>query len=145
MNLDNDNDCNAVLAELSAYLDGMLPEDRTERIEQHLAKCADCRTERDRLEIVMQELAQLPRSEPSPDLRRRLLAHAEAEVVFERTEVVMVQQGSSRFIHRQIVPAPASPEPAAESSAGSEARTIVSYQSSRESTTTPYRRIIHRP
>jgi len=61
--------------ELSAFLDGALPEAERGRIEAHLAGCGACRLERDRLAAALALVATLPRPpEPSPAFESRFYA-----------------------------------------------------------------------
>ncbi len=66
--------------ELTALLDGALPPARAREVEQHLAGCASCRAERDRLAHAVQLLAALPPPPaPSPDFSRGFYARLDAE------------------------------------------------------------------
>lgn len=56
--------------------------DAVERIEAHVAECAVCRQELEKMQIVWQDLVRLPEEEPSPALRSRFytfLHEAKAE------------------------------------------------------------------
>ena len=65
---------------LTAYLDGALdPAERAE-VEAHLAQCASCRAERDRLAAAVALLARLPPSlPPAPGFEQRFYARLAAE------------------------------------------------------------------
>lgn len=66
--------------ELTAYLDRALSPERTREVEDHLAGCAACRAERDRLVDALRVLAALPPPPaPSPDFSRRFYARLDAE------------------------------------------------------------------
>ena len=64
--------------DLTAYLDGELSVVEAARVRTHLASCADCRATEALLRRTVTELATLPAFEPSPGLRRRVLAEVEA-------------------------------------------------------------------
>jgi anti-sigma factor RsiW len=67
-------------AELTAYLDGALPPDARASVERHLAACARCRAERDRLAAAIALLARLPPAPaPSPTFEQRFQARLAAE------------------------------------------------------------------
>jgi anti-sigma factor (TIGR02949 family) len=64
--------CGEVLADLSEHLDGRLSFDRTARIDEHLAACADCRRLLGEITAVVRILRQLPDQPLPPDLEARL-------------------------------------------------------------------------
>ena len=64
--------------ELTAYVDGELSAVEAARVRGHLTSCAGCRATEVLLRRTMSEMAALPAFEPSPGLRRRLLAEVEA-------------------------------------------------------------------
>ena len=66
-------------ADLTAYLDGALSAAERAEVEAHLAACASCRAERDRLESTMALLARLPRPEVSPTFEQRFHARLAAQ------------------------------------------------------------------
>ncbi len=69
-----------VVDELSALLDGALDPAARGRVESHLATCAGCRAERDRLSGALAALARLPAApEPSPYFAARLAARLAQE------------------------------------------------------------------
>ena len=64
--------------ELTAYVDGELSVVEAARVRTHLGSCAHCRATEALLRRTVVELAALPAFEPSPALRRRVLAEVEA-------------------------------------------------------------------
>lgn len=71
---------NHVVDELSALLDGALAPPARAAVEAHLAGCATCRAERDRLSGALSALARLPAApEPSPYFSARLATRLAAE------------------------------------------------------------------
>ncbi len=64
--------------ELTAYLDGELSAVEAARVRDHLSSCSDCRATEALLNRTLTELATLPAFEPSPGLRRRVLAEVDA-------------------------------------------------------------------
>lgn len=64
--------------QLSALLDGELPPAERDRVAAHLRACPECAEQRTLLERAVSALTLVPGIEPSPDLRRRVLAAAEA-------------------------------------------------------------------
>lgn len=66
--------------DLTALLDGALPAGRRAEVEAHLAGCAACRAERDRLAAALSALGALPPPpEPSPWFAARLAARLAEE------------------------------------------------------------------
>ncbi|BDG09864.1 anti-sigma factor [Anaeromyxobacter paludicola] len=66
--------------ELTAYLDRALPAERVREVEAHLAACAACRAEKERLEGALRLLAALPAPPPpSPGFARAFYARLDAE------------------------------------------------------------------
>lgn len=59
---------------LSAYVDDSLPPDERERLEAHLEECASCRMALLDLRALRQSVALLPRYEPPPMLKARILS-----------------------------------------------------------------------
>lgn len=59
---------------LSAYVDDALPPDEREQLEAHLEGCASCRTALLELRALRQSVALLPRYEPPPMLKARILS-----------------------------------------------------------------------
>jgi len=71
---------NHPLDDLTALLDGALPERRRAEVERHLAACPTCRAERDRLAAALSMLGALPAPpEPSPWFATRLEARLAEE------------------------------------------------------------------
>jgi predicted anti-sigma-YlaC factor YlaD len=61
-------ECRTIEGLLSPYLDGELTGDQTRRCAQHLAECADCRRELERLELARSVLQAMSRPEAPPHL-----------------------------------------------------------------------------
>ncbi len=80
-------DCQQILTNLSAYIDGELDEALCQQIKTHLETCQDCRividTLRKTIDICQKdgEKTTLPQ-----DVRTRLLAHLDLEVKVSRDE-----------------------------------------------------------
>ena len=64
--------------ELTAYVDGELSTVEAARVRGHLTSCSDCRATEALLRRTLTELDTLAAFEPSPGLRRRVLAEVEA-------------------------------------------------------------------
>ncbi|HVP63051.1 MAG TPA: anti-sigma factor [Myxococcaceae bacterium] len=64
--------------ELTAFLDGELSAVEAARVRGHLTSCSGCRSTEALLRRTLTELATLPAFEPSPALRRRVLAKVDA-------------------------------------------------------------------
>lgn len=64
--------------ELTAYVDGEMSAVEAARVRTHLTSCAPCRATEALLRRTVTELAALPAFEPSPGLRRRVLAQVES-------------------------------------------------------------------
>lgn len=80
--------------ELTALLDGALPEPRRAEVARHLAGCAPCRAERDRLRAALDVLARLPVApEPSPTFEARL----SARLARERRPGLLARLGALRW------------------------------------------------
>lgn len=58
------------------YLDGILPAGEQRLAENHLAGCADCKSELNQIQELRHALRTLPVPAPSPDFSRRVLAKA---------------------------------------------------------------------
>ncbi len=68
------------LEELTAHLDGALDATARRRVDEHLASCAACRAERDRLATALGVLARVPPAPPpSPGFEQRFHARLAAE------------------------------------------------------------------
>ena len=66
--------------QLTAYLDGALAPGERDEVAAHLAGCAACRAEHDRLAAALRLLARLPAApEPSPTFDQRFLARLARE------------------------------------------------------------------
>jgi len=65
--------CDDVLRDLSAYLDGALPEDSAGRLARHLESCASCRSRYVSEKAVVERLRAVRRG-PAPEaVRRRII------------------------------------------------------------------------
>ncbi len=64
--------------DLTAYMDGELPEARRAEVAAHLGTCADCQRTEALLRRAVASLAELPEFKPSADTRRAVLAKVEA-------------------------------------------------------------------
>jgi predicted anti-sigma-YlaC factor YlaD len=66
------NNCRGMLGELSDYLDRTLSDDFCQEIEEHMARCEDCRIVVDTLQKTILLYQQLPQPEISYEARDRL-------------------------------------------------------------------------
>ena len=64
--------CGEVLADLSEHLDGRLGFDRAERIDEHLAGCAECGRLFGEVTAAVRALRQLPDELLPPEVEERL-------------------------------------------------------------------------
>jgi hypothetical protein len=68
--------CHELREQLSAYIDGMLDSSLVEQVEEHIASCAECRTEYEDLKAAVEMVRELPEVVPPPEfhanLRQRL-------------------------------------------------------------------------
>ena len=72
--------------DLTALLDGALPEPRRAEVEAHLAACVACRGERDRIARTLAALATLPPApEPRPGFEQRFYARLAREAPRRRS------------------------------------------------------------
>lgn len=71
--------CRRVEKNLSAYLDGELPEEEKRRTGEHLKTCSRCRERFEELSRVESVLSEFPGRDPSPFLWTRVQARLEAE------------------------------------------------------------------
>lgn len=75
-----------VADDLTALLDGALPEARRAEVEAHLAGCPDCRAERDALARALAALAALPAPpQPVPGFEQRFYARLAREAPRRRS------------------------------------------------------------
>lgn len=65
-------ECSKVKELLSEYLDGMLDEEASARVQAHLSQCADCRVEHASLEVLVHELGTMEPVTPPVDFLDRL-------------------------------------------------------------------------
>ncbi len=83
-----------VESDLTAYLDGALGPARRTEVESHLAACAGCRAERDRLAAVLRTISDLPPPpEPSPGFTRAFWARIDAEPPRRRGLLDLLRSG----------------------------------------------------
>lgn len=66
--------CDSLQDLLSPYLDGELDPSARAEVEAHLAACPECAGLADRMRVALAAFASFPEVEPSPALRRRLMA-----------------------------------------------------------------------
>lgn len=66
--------------DLSAYVDGELPQVRAHALKLHLEGCADCRSVEALIRRTTQAVGSLPAFEPSPQLRRAVLQKMDDQV-----------------------------------------------------------------
>jgi anti-sigma factor (TIGR02949 family) len=91
--------CEEVRRRLGAWLDGELSAGDGQKLEAHVAGCAECAAERDELVALSAGLrASVPRASASPELRERILVavRAEAEHPATRAEVLAGDFGARR-------------------------------------------------
>jgi anti-sigma factor RsiW len=75
-----------VADDLTALLDGALPAGRQAQVEAHLAGCASCRGERDRIARALSAIAALPAPPPpSPGFEQRFFARLAREAPRRRS------------------------------------------------------------
>lgn len=96
------------LRSLTAYVDGALePAERAE-VESHLAGCAECRAERDRLAAAIALLARLPAAPaPSPTFEQRFYARLAAEKAEARERRGLLDRIAWRWLGPGLVGAAA--------------------------------------
>jgi hypothetical protein len=83
-------------------MDGALTSEEVSAVDRHLDECAGCRAESALLQWVSRVVQGLPRAEPEPDLRQRVLERVVAEARFERTRVLERRLGDPEGLHRDI-------------------------------------------
>jgi anti-sigma factor RsiW len=79
--------CSACKGRLGAYLDGDLSRRDAALIDAHLAKCAECRSEKDRLQAVESSLIRLVGIDPHPDFTLAVMVRIAAIPVPARQQV----------------------------------------------------------
>ncbi len=72
-------DCPTTASLWIDFLDGKLPADQVQKLEEHLRTCASCRLSHQELQQTLQGLASLPDEEPGPELRMEFTAMLEKE------------------------------------------------------------------
>jgi len=92
------------LDDLTALLDGALPPARHAEVERHLAGCASCRAERDRLAGAVARLAALP---PPPEPSPWFLSKLEARLADEPPPARGILASLAAWKWRLAVPATA--------------------------------------
>jgi len=92
------------LDDLTALLDGALPPARHAEVERHLAGCASCRAERDRLAGAVARLAALP---PPPEPSPWFLSKLEARLADEPAPARGILASLAAWKWRLAVPATA--------------------------------------
>src|SRR5512139_2642256 len=75
--------------ELTAFVDGELDEVASRKLEAHLGGCHGCRAREASLRAAVMEFARLPAFEPSPRLRRGVMARLEAPTWSERLRAMV--------------------------------------------------------
>ena len=91
-------ECNDILPELSAYIDGELPEEDARRIEAHLEKCEKCRELMSELLSLSEDIAAA--SVPYPaDLHLRIMASLNEEMAKSRKKSKILSLGKSMKKH----------------------------------------------
>ncbi len=95
--------CEAVQAELNAYLDRELPASKAAAIAGHLEQCVTCRAELELLRLVTRSLRLAARPEPPEAMRHRLLAQVTAERAPHRIDILCVERHGDHVIRRQEV------------------------------------------
>jgi AcrR family transcriptional regulator len=86
--------CRRVRENLSAYLDGELQGAARRLIEEHLAECAECRTQLDELKETWRLLDELEEPIVHNDFRQEVLARARAEAQAEQ----VAREGNRRSL-----------------------------------------------
>ena len=76
-------ECDRFGEDLSAYLDGELPQQRTAELEQHLLGCDSCRGTFEQLRNVAERLAELPHVRAPDELTAAMRRAAERQVLLE--------------------------------------------------------------
>ena len=65
--------CREIVALVTDYLDGALPEHERARFETHLEECDGCRRHLEQVRVTIDTLGRLREDDLEPDLRDRLL------------------------------------------------------------------------
>jgi anti-sigma factor RsiW len=68
--------CHEFVEIVTDYLEGALPEDRADLVEEHLVLCDSCKTYLDQIEATVQALPDTIRDEPVSDAARSALLSA---------------------------------------------------------------------
>ncbi len=85
--------------DLTALLDGALPESRRAEVEAHLDACAGCRGERDRLARMLSALRGLPAApEPRPGFEQRFYARLAREAPRRRSLLAWLADRPLRWL-----------------------------------------------
>jgi hypothetical protein len=94
-------ECEAVQAELGAYLDGELAAAEQTAVQRHLETCAACREELALLRLVAHSLSLAPRPEPSETMRQRLMDQVVAELPVHRVTLICTERHGDEVLHRR--------------------------------------------
>lgn len=73
------SDCDSYQAELSALLDGALPQSEADTLSAHLAECGACQAEHEALRLIKQQVSALPKLTAPPEFAAGLWARVAAE------------------------------------------------------------------
>ena len=76
--------CHEFVDMVTDYLEGALPEERADLVEEHLVLCVACKTYLDQLEATARALPDAVRDEPVPETTRKALMSAFREWKGER-------------------------------------------------------------
>jgi anti-sigma factor RsiW len=95
---EHSRECEAVEAELGAYVDGELAAQEQTAVEHHLEACAACSEELALLRLVTGSLARAPRPKPSEALRQRLLARVAADLPPHRLTLISMQRHGDQVL-----------------------------------------------
>ena len=98
--------CERVKKNLTAFLDGELPEKLQEGVENHLADCVSCQQEKRDLERVQQTLERLE----VPTLESKVSPEMILEMA--RSRALAAREQGSRTRHQRLVPVPQRWKPA---------------------------------
>jgi anti-sigma factor ChrR (cupin superfamily) len=104
-------ECEAVQAELGAYVDGELRPVEQAVVERHLAACDACEAELALLRLVTQSLRLVSRPEPSEAMRQRLLDQVTAELPPHRVTLICTERHGDEVLHRHEVRLTREPTP----------------------------------
>lgn len=95
-------ECKQVSDHLSDYLEGMLDPKKRAEIENHLVKCEKCRRDAKALEITLDILHSLDKTEASPDFTSRVMEKIETVEIGKKVIALGAIIGLLR-IHRRAI------------------------------------------